>query len=372
MTNPEGASYVPPEEREPKELTPEQEAVIDQKREILLRPNLRVGVRFVNLEEYLGHFFQQNNQETEGGSVEANQIYFDYFRHNDSEQPRDKGPWNCLFQGAGTNFGIVYPKYKALVEGKKPRAGEYSMIWRAVAEELTHWTGSSLQIQKHGSLLNKYKRGLIDSAKTGKSREQVREEFVSLVLIGAKRYLIELLVLKGEDMIIESMVDEYYDQLLTVLREKSELINDGDRENLLRIFQQEPGDVSNADLKLLIRYNRLHDWGNPAQRGNTAYEILEVWDKSVTDKDVDNLFAQFKKGANLSSLLGTIVLRPDSDFARKVAKAMADGSRDNPNNAHIIMDIKADEFFPERGVDYVFKEDKRAGDVNAEDLEPVD
>lgn len=324
------------------ELSPEQKAVIDAKRKNLLS-STKLTFRFVSLKEYLD---TTGTGETDR-KLEANLTTIDDLRSRTNYDPPG------LFHPTTTS-SLLDRKF-----GDEPvLPGDFSETWAAVADEFTGWTSSSTQILNTKILLQKYREISHATRERGASRGDARFEFVQYLLEGARHFM-RILHAAGEEKYM--MGDEReksipQDELIRRIQTEHESMDDEDRKKLSELLQKEPGEITRPEIKFLMRFNREILSGKTGH-GNLAYEVLEIWDRDVHQITKGDLFGWIPKGTNANNLLGVLALYPDREFYKKLANNMQVVSQQNPDKAHVVIDIHGEEYYPDKdSTDYILVE----------------
>jgi len=320
------------EEKEVSLITPEQEEVLNQKREIL-SSGQKFALRFCSVSEH----FQTLEAKEITSSREANLINLVNLLQLGEGLPLHQALSNQVIQyGYGS---------KAI--------GNLSGAWWGVAEGLTHWTSSSIEINTYSSLLEEYKKLFEEIKGQEGAHEIAKAKFIIKLFNGAKNYIIKLYV-KG---IFPENIDNEMVNLFTYLNKPNLGIEEEDRLRLVNILSRNPNnpeEFSSSDIRILMRFNWGGKWGFPVvnkqYHGNSSirYEVLQIWDMKAGKEQQYDLFDELKEGSNTSFLLGAVALYPDRNFHDKITLKMINTSKDTPKTAHILISIKGEEYFPHK------------------------
>lgn len=156
------------------------------------------------------------------------------------------------------------------------------------------------------------------------------------------------------------------DAVIAFLKNPSDLIENEHRERLLTILLSDDTRATKSDIRFLIRYSK----GRGEYSGNIdntlisntnmiPYEMLEIWEANVALGDLNPWndvmgFTMIPEGTTLEKLLGIVAISPqDKEFIEEVAQRMALVSQSNPNLAHVVIDDRFYERYPQKGVNYM-------------------
>lgn len=353
------------------ELSAEQQAEIDRKREAILNSE-NLAFRFVNSSEY---FKLLESDQTLRQLETITEPMFD--------------------------FMYCWEIFSPLGAVRTEKLGRVLRHWSAAAEEKTKMFPSARALGENVEIYSMYRQLRKEVREKGGNPEEAKTIFANRLKGETANYLRgvyagtkvwrELCPNKplpedpyysvwgwnywehkyGEDPqeVEEASPDLSFDTSVRLLQYSNKVIKDEHREKLSEIMSRKASDLSRSDMRFLMRFAKGNvDIGfredqidNPDLKSGTnllPYEMVLVWPADVSKADInfwneDMGFTAIPKNTPTSKMLGVIVLSHyDKEYFAEIVQRMAGASKDNPEKAHLIIDPKMYEFFPKKGTDF--------------------
>lgn len=353
------------------EITAEQKVEIDRKREKLLTGD-KFAYRFVNFNEYLKMMqFEQTPRQLETAT----------------ETMED-------FLSGGEMGHLVWTRLN-----HKP--GDSLWLWSSAADAKTQWHEAANAINEIASIYRGYRELWKEIHEKGGSRQEARNILINR-LKGEAAYYVNFIygntpqwkemkangtlpekhhytVTRGwehegqeYDLYRSDRADQNdlpFDQNAKLLDHPIEVLEDEHRIRLNDLMAKDPSNFSKSDIKFLMRFakgygvfgftDRINDPNLQSGDSMIPYELVEIWSGDVSETDINSWndsmgFTAIPKGTPISEMLGVIaVSQYDNDYLREISEKMAVASKDNPGKAHVVIDPKFFEYFPDQGTDFM-------------------
>lgn len=307
------------------ELTPEQKEILDQKRQRLLT-DPKFAFRFVNSKEY-----------------------YNLLKSDSTPRQIETSTQSLMNLQQGSERGhLIWTR-----ADKEP--GASARLWSGTADQVTSWHEAAAAINTPWFLYREYRDLWENAKKENRSREEAREVSIDK---------------------LKSRVTSYFDQLTSSTKQKdllgtpNSIIDDDNRLRLKHLLDLSPREFSRFDIRFMIRFARgdshifrigEHIDNPELKSGDTIlpYELLEIWPAETSNDELNSWnttmgFTAIEKDVPTSELLGVVVFSPgDKEQVEQIAERMINASANNPEKAHVVIDPKFFEFFPEEGTDFM-------------------
>lgn len=305
----------------PLKLTPEQEQILDEKREEILSGD-RVLVRFMNSVEHLEVI---TNGQVQRPNYEANEV------------------------------SLQDHILRRVAEARSPhKIGQLSRTWAADAHLFTQWATPSDFIaffMVSGGQFGTFDKTILEYYKEIRQKSdsvvQAKEQFGQCLKELASEYVDSVLHRPAKSL--EETKDALSNPIIG--------LNEEHRIRLRELMGKDPKGYTALDRKFLIRFAKQDILGRSHQ-GMFPYEVLQIWSSGSRGEMSLQGYSTVAKDTQTEKLLGVIVLAPDREFCDELTRAMVQTSKDDPKRAHIIIDIRGIEYFPRQGTDFAKKKSK--------------